>query len=112
MIIRVNTATEIYEDFSNFSDIHKCYRQPKNFCDKRYDDPLAKFISQMSKNKDCMYDESYYCDGEKRDAFKIEIDNNTIKISDGTITINLPIESKNLLLNAMKEYQNMLEKYL
>lgn len=108
MIIRINTTPYIFEDFSDFSYIHKYYKWPENRFDKRYENPLNKFITQLSKNKECYYDESYYYDCEKRDAFQIEIEGDIIKISNGMITIELPMNTKPILLNAMKKYEDIL----
>lgn len=108
MNIRINTSTTISENCSNFNDIYKEYCKPDNLYDKR-DDQLDEFITEMSNNEDCYYDESYYYDCELKRAFNIIVDGNNITISDGTITIDLPPASKNLLLLAMKKYQSIIE---
>lgn len=102
--IKIDTTTEVFESLRE-----KYYVKQTNCCDET---SLDQFITDLSNNKDCYYDESYWYDCEKRKALRIEIENDTIIMSDNNITIKLPDYSKHSIINAMKKYQNMINNYI
>lgn len=71
---------------------------------------LNQFIEDLFNNKDSSYEEVSDIWGIDN-YFGIELINNTIKINGGNVKIDLTIESKNRVLEAMKKYRDILNTY-
>ena len=78
-------------------------------------DLVGKFIHDLKNNIDCHYNEIRYVgtyNGDNAEKFDIVVKGDNITIYNAVDEINLGIDCKSLLIDAMKKYQSILETYV